>query len=272
VDEGGLMLDEQVKVRRKGEFEMVSPSEVDYVDVSPQQLVSPAAGLIPFLEHDDANRALMGSNMQRQSVPLLTTEPALVTTGMEEIAARDSRVMVVAEEEGVVDKVDAESIKIGKKVYHLQKFMRSNAGTCVNQRPIVEAGEKVKKGQIIADGPGTSGGEIALGRNVLAAYMPWRGYNFEDAIVLSEKLLKDDLYTSLHVEKFEVGARDTKLGREEITRDIPSIGEEALSNLDEGGVIRIGAGVKPNDILVGKIPPKSETELLPEERLLRAIF
>lgn len=272
VDEKGLMLDEQVKVRRKGEFEMVSPREVDYADVSPQQLVSPAAGLIPFLEHDDANRALMGSNMQRQSVPLLATEAALVSTGMELKTARDSRVMLIAEEAGTVDEVDAQSIKIGNTVHQLKKFMRSNAGTSINQRPIVRAGQKVKKGQVIADGPGTSGGEMALGRNVLAAYMPWRGYNFEDAIVLSEKLLKEDLYTSLHVEKFEVGARDTKLGREEITRDIPNIAEEALNNLDEEGVIRIGAEVKPNDILVGKITPKSETELLPEERLLRAIF
>lgn len=272
VDKSGKMLDEQVQARHRGDFKMVSPREVQFVDVSPRQLVSVAAGLIPFLEHDDANRALMGSNMQRQAVPLLTTEAPLVATGLEKKAALDSRVMVVAQEDGVVEKVDATSIKIGKDVCHLQKFARSNAGTCSNQRPLISNGQKVKKGQIIADGPATAQGELALGKNVLVAFMPWRGYNFEDAIVISERLVKDDAYTSIHIEKYEIGARDTKLGREEITRDIPGVGEEALQNLDAEGVIRIGSEVKPNDILVGKITPKSETELLPEERLLRAIF
>jgi DNA-directed RNA polymerase subunit beta len=272
VDKDGKMLDEKVQARQKGDFTMAPPAEVHLVDVSPKQLVSVAAGLIPFLEHDDANRALMGSNMQRQAVPLLTSEPALVSTGLEERTALDSRVMVTAEEDGVVERVDAEGIRIGKKTYPLMKYLRSNAGTCVNQRPIVVRGQKVKKGQVIADGSGTAQGQLALGRNVLVSFLPWRGYNFEDAIVISERLLKEDTFTSVHIEKFEVGARDTKLGREEITNDIPNAGEEALRNLDEEGVIRIGAEVKPNDILVGKLTPKSETELLPEERLLRAIF
>ncbi|MFH1038645.1 MAG: DNA-directed RNA polymerase subunit beta [PVC group bacterium] len=272
VDEEGRMIDDLVKVRKGGDTMMADPKTVEFVDVSPKQLVSVAAGLIPFLEHDDANRALMGSNMQRQAVPLLTTEAPLVATGMEKKVARDSRVILIAEEDGIVKKVDAGSITIDKHVYHLRKFARSNAGTCNNQRPIVTIGQKVKKGQVIADGAATAGGELALGKNVLVAFMPWRGYNFEDAIVINERLVKEDAYTSIHIEKYEIGSRDTKLGREEITRDIPGIGDEALMNLDAEGVIRIGAEVKPKDILVGKITPKSETELLPEERLLRAIF
>jgi len=266
--------------------------KVDYMDVSPKQVVSVAAGLIPFLEHDDANRALMGSNMMRQGVPLLKTESPFVGTGIEGRVARDSKTVVVAEGDGIVASVDSKWIVVTpdgelpprfprsrqsdpKKdlwVYHLRKFMRSNAGTCFNQRPIVRKGDKIKVGDILADGAGTQLGELALGKNVLVAFMPWNGYNFEDAILLSQKLIKEDVYTSVHIEEFEVTARDTKLGPEEITRDIPNVGEEALANLSHNGVIRIGAEVKPGDILVGKITPKSETELAPEEKLLRAIF
>jgi DNA-directed RNA polymerase subunit beta len=261
------------------------------MDVSPKQLVSVAAGLIPFLEHDDANRALMGSNMQRQAVPLLVTEAPLVATGLEDRVAKDSRAVIVAEEAGKVASVTGNQIIItkdgklpeGRKrikndpaegiyVYQVRKFMRSNAATCINQKILVGRGDTIKKGQVIADGPCTSGGELALGRNVLCAFMPWNGYNFEDAILISERIVKDDVFTSIHIDEFEVGARDTKLGPEEITRDIPNLGEEALKNLGPDGVIRIGAEVKPGDILVGKITPKSETELAPEERLLRAIF
>ena len=261
------------------------------MDVSPKQLVSVAAGLIPFLEHDDANRALMGSNMQRQAVPLLVSEAPFVGTGLEGRIARDSKVCILAEEAGVVASVTAQRIVITKNgempdgkrklvtdpenhlwVYELRKFMRSNAGTCFNQKPIVALGEKIKKGQVLADGPACEGGELALGRNVLVAFMPWCGYNFEDAILVNEKLVKEDTYTSIHIEEYECGARDTKLGPEEITRDIPNVGEEALKNLGHDGVIRIGAEVKPGEILVGKITPKGETELAPEERLLRAIF
>jgi DNA-directed RNA polymerase subunit beta len=261
------------------------------MDVSPKQLVSVAASLIPFLEHDDANRALMGSNMQRQAVPLLVTEAPLVATGLEERVARDSRAVIVAEEGGKVASVNGNLIVVtpdgkvpeGKKriktdaekgiyVYQVRKFMRSNAATCINQKILVKKGETIKKGQVIADGPCTQGGELALGRNVLVAFMPWNGYNFEDAILISERIVKEDIFTSIHIDEFEVGARDTKLGPEEITRDIPNLGEEALKNLGPDGVIRVGAEVKPGDILVGKITPKSETELAPEERLLRAIF
>jgi DNA-directed RNA polymerase subunit beta len=282
----------KVTVRQDGEFLEVAASEVHYMDVSPKQVISIAAGMIPFLEHDDANRALMGSNMQRQGVPLLQAESPFVGTGIEERVARDSKIVVVAEESGVVASVDARRIvttadgqlprnfdknpksdpKNGVHVYELRKFMRSNAGTCFNQKPIVKKGQKVKIGDIIADGPSTDKGEMALGRNVLVAFMPWNGYNFEDAILISEKALKDDIFTSIHIQEFEVTARDTKLGPEEITRDIPNVGEEALKNLDHNGVIRVGAEVKPGDILVGKITPKSETELAPEEKLLRAIF
>ncbi|QYM79727.1 DNA-directed RNA polymerase subunit beta [Horticoccus luteus] len=278
----------KVTVRKDGEFLEVPADEVDFMDVSPKQVISIAAGMIPFLEHDDANRALMGANMQRQGVPLLQAEAPFVGTGIEERVARDSKIVVVAEEAGVVAAVDAKRIVItrdgdlprnlkndpknGVRIYELRKFMRSNAGTCFNQRPIVKQGQKIKAAQIIADGPSTDQGEMALGRNVLVGFMPWNGYNFEDAILISEKVLKEDIFTSIHIQEFEVTARDTKLGPEEITRDIPNVGEEALKNLDHNGVIRIGAEVKPGDILVGKITPKSETELAPEEKLLRAIF
>lgn len=292
IDEKGRFLTEQVVCRgRGGEFVDVPPAQVNYMDVSPKQLVSVAASLVPFLEHDDANRALMGSNMQRQAVPLLVTEAPLVGTGMEEKVARDSCAVVVAEGPGIVASATATRIVItpdgklpegrrkikhepekGIYVYELRKFVRSNAGTCFNQKPLVRKGQHIKKGQIIADGPCTAGGELALGRNVLVAFLPWSGYNFEDAILISERLVKDDVFTSIHVEEFEVSARDTKLGPEEITRDIPNLGEDALKNLGPDGVIRIGAEVGPGDILVGKITPKGETELAPEERLLRAIF
>src|SRR6266850_1700122 len=291
MDAKGHFTGEKVSVRYRGDFLEVEPSKVHYMDVSPKQLVSVAAGLIPFLEHDDANRALMGSNMQRQAVPLLQSDSPLVGTGLEGRIARDSKVCIVADEAGVVASVDARRIIVtkdgempeGKRkivtdpedhlwVYELRKFMRSNAGTCFNQKPIVKRGEKIKKGQVLADGPCCENGELALGRNVLVAFMPWCGYNFEDAILVNERLVKEDVYTSIHVDEFEAGARDTKLGPEEITRDIPNVGEEALKDLGHDGVIRVGAEVKPGDILVGKITPKGETELAPEERLLRAIF
>jgi DNA-directed RNA polymerase subunit beta len=291
IDDKGHFTTERVTCRKKGDFIDVEPNQVDYMDVSPKQLVSVAAGLIPFLEHDDANRALMGSNMQRQAVPLLVTESPFVATGLEERVARDSRAVLVSEEAGKVASVTGDQIIItedgkvpeGKKkikhdpangvyVYRVRKFMRSNAATCINQKILVTKGDHVKKGQVIADGPCTQAGELALGRNVLCAFMPWNGYNFEDAILISQHIAKDDIFTSIHIDEFEVGARDTKLGPEEITRDIPNLGDEALKNLGSDGVIRIGAEVKPGDILVGKITPKSETELAPEERLLRAIF
>src|SRR5919205_254757 len=291
VDGRGHFTGEKVSVRYRGDFLEVEPGKVHYMDVSPKQLVSVAAGLIPFLEHDDANRALMGSNMQRQGVPLIVSEAPLVGTGLEAKVARDSHAVSLAMDSGKVASVTADQIIVtkdgevpeGRKklktdpeagvyVYELRKFMRSNAGTCVNQKPIVHKGQHVKKGQIIADGPNTEHGELALGRNVLVAFMPWNGYNFEDAIMISGKVVKEDIYTSIHIGEFEIGARDTKLGPEEITRDIPNVSEEALRNLGPDGVVRVGAEVKPGDILVGKITPKSETELAPEERLLRAIF
>jgi DNA-directed RNA polymerase subunit beta len=291
IDDKGKFTTDRVACRGRGESVDVEPARVDYMDVSPKQLVSVAASLIPFLEHDDANRALMGSNMQRQAVPLLVTESPLVATGLEERVARDSRAVIVAEEAGKVLSVTGNQIIItqdgkpaeGKKriktdpqkgifVYPVRKFMRSNAATCINQKILVKKGETVKKGQVISDGPCTQGGELALGRNVLVAFMPWHGYNFEDAILISERIVKEDVFTSIHIDEFEVGARDTKLGPEEITRDIPNLGDEALKNLGPDGVIRVGAEVRPGDILVGKITPKSETELAPEERLLRAIF
>jgi DNA-directed RNA polymerase subunit beta len=290
-DDNGKFLSEKVAVRSGGDFLEVEPDKVHYMDISPKQLVSVAASLIPFLEHDDANRALMGSNMQRQGVPLLVSESPLVGTGMEGKVARDSRAVIVSEGNGKIASVSADQIIVtqsgempdakkklrhdpeeGVYIYDLRKFMRSNAGTCVNQRPIVCKGEAVKKGQVIADGPNCEKGELALGRNVLVAFMPWNGYNFEDAIAISEKVVKEDIYTSIHIDEFEIGARDTKLGPEEITRDIPNVSEEALRNLGPDGVVRIGAEIRPGDILVGKITPKSETELAPEERLLRAIF
>ncbi len=301
IDETGKFTTERITAREAGgEFIEVSPTDADlaYMDVSPKQLVSVAAGLIPFLEHDDANRALMGSNMQRQGVPLLVSEAPLVGTGLEAKAARDSRAVIVAELDGIVAAATAEmivttpdgtlpvpdekflsepesvktNVEKGIMAYPLRKFMRSNASTCINQKPLCRRGQKIKKGDVLADGPNTDHGELALGRNVLVAFMPWNGYNFEDAIVISEKVAKEDIYTSIHISEFDVAARDTKLGPEEITRDIPNVGEDALKNLDHDGIIRIGAEVKPGDILVGKITPKSETELAPEERLLRAIF
>ncbi len=291
IDDKGHFVTDKVSCRCKGDFIDVDPAKVDYMDVSPKQLVSVAAGLIPFLEHDDANRALMGSNMQRQAVPLLRTEAPFVATGLEERVARDSRAVLVADEAGKVASITGDFVVVtrdgklpeskralktdadtGVHVYRVRKFMRSNAATCINQKVLVSKGDTIKKGQILADGPCTQGGELALGRNVLCAFMPWNGYNFEDAILISERIVKDDVFTSIHIDEFEVGARDTKLGPEEITRDIPNLGEEALKNLGPDGVIRIGAEVKPGDILVGKITPKSETELAPEERLLRAIF
>ncbi len=285
LDEKNRFRNPLVSVRYKAEFLEVPPEQVDYMDVSPKQVVSIAAGLIPFLEHDDANRALMGANMMRQAVPLLNTERPYVATGLESRAAHDSRVTVTAVEPGIVAYVSADSVIVSKdgkmppkrtftnaRIYRLQKFRRSNAGTCFNQKPIVTMGQKIKVGDVLADGPATSGGEVALGKNLLVAFMPWCGYNFEDAILISERVVREDVFTSIHVSEFEVGARDTKLGPEEITRDIPNVGEEALKNLGPDGVIRCGAEVKPGDILVGKITPKSETELAPEERLLRAIF
>jgi DNA-directed RNA polymerase subunit beta len=286
MDKNGRLTHELVNVRQAGNFVLKHRNEVDYVDVSPKQLVSVAASLIPFLENDDANRALMGSNMQRQAVPLLRTAAPLVGTGMEEITARDSGAVIVCRRNGTVDSIDSERIivrvesaedghfsrEVGADIYTLTKFKRSNQNTCINQKPIVRKGDRVTKGQVLADGPCTEKGELALGRNVLVAFMPWRGYNFEDAILVSERLVKDDYYTSIHIEEFEIEARDTKLGPEEITRDIPNVSESFLKDLDEAGIIRIGAYVKPGDVLVGKVTPKGETQLTPEEKLLRAIF
>ncbi|HTY85669.1 MAG TPA: DNA-directed RNA polymerase subunit beta [Silvibacterium sp.] len=287
LDEKGHITEELVNARRQGNFVLVNRDEVDYVDVSPKQLVSVAASLVPFLEHDDANRALMGANMQRQSVPLLVSEAPFVGTGMEGVTARDSGAVILARRNGIVDSVDSERIiirvegehhptqlsrEVGSDIYQLIKFKRSNQNTCINQKPIVRQGDRVLKGQVIADGPCTEQGELGLGRNVLVGFMPWRGYNFEDAILISEKLVREDYYTSVHIEEFEIEARDTKLGPEEITRDIPNVSEHALRDLDESGVIRIGAKIKHNDILVGKVTPKGETQLTPEEKLLRAIF
>ena len=283
VDEYGNLTGDFVSARKNGEFLMVRPDEVTLIDVSPNQLVSVAASLIPFLENDDANRALMGSNMQRQAVPLMRTSAPLVGTGLERVVAADSGVTVVAKRSGIVDFVDAERIvvkvdhdaedlHVKPDIYKLTKYQRSNQNTCINQKPIVRRGDMVKAGDVIADGPATDMGELALGRNVVVAFMPWGGYNFEDAILLSERVAKEDLFTSIHIEQFECIARDTKLGKEEITRDIPNVGEEALKDLDTSGIIRIGAEVKPGDILVGKVTPKGETQLSPEEKLLRAIF
>jgi DNA-directed RNA polymerase subunit beta len=282
VDESGTFAREAVSCRKTGEFTMLPPDEVQMMDVSPNQLVSVAASLIPFLENDDANRALMGSNMQRQAVPLMVTEAPLVGTGMEAVVARDSGVTVVAKRDGAVESVDAARIVIkpdeeegastNVDIINLIKYQRSNQNTCINQKPIVRPGDRVRKGQVIADGPATDFGELALGRNVLVAFMPWGGYNFEDSILISERVVKEDIFTSVHIEEFECVARDTKLGKEEITRDIPNVGEEALKDLDEAGIVRIGAEVQADDIMVGKITPKGETQLSPEERLLRAIF
>jgi DNA-directed RNA polymerase subunit beta len=287
LDDKGRIAGELVNARKAGNFVLVNRDEVDYVDVSPKQLVSVAASLVPFLEHDDANRALMGANMQRQSVPLLRAQAPIVGTGMEGVTARDSGAVILAKRNGIIDSVDSERIivrvegehhpmqlsrEVGSDIYQLTKFKRSNQNTCINQKPIVKKGQRVVKGQVIADGPCTDFGELALGRNVLVAFMPWRGYNFEDAILVSEKMVKEDYYTSVHIEEFELEARDTKLGPEEVTRDIPNVSESTLRNLDEAGVIRIGASIKQGDIIVGKVTPKGETQLTPEEKLLRAIF
>jgi DNA-directed RNA polymerase subunit beta len=282
MDSGGRFTEELVSVRRQGDFRLVKPEDVTAIDVSPKQLVSVAAALIPFLENDDANRALMGSNMQRQAVPLIQADAPLVGTGMEAAVARDSGATIIARRAGVVDQIDGARIVVratnedettrGVDIYRLRKFMRSNQSTCINQRPLVRVGDVVHEGEIIADGPSTELGELALGRNVLVAFMPWNGYNFEDSILISERIARDDVFTSIHIEEFEVMARDTKLGQEEITRDIPNVGEEALKNLDEAGIVYIGAEVNPGDILVGKVTPKGESPMTPEEKLLRAIF
>ena len=282
MNSNGHFTQDLVSVRRQGDFRLVKPEDVTAIDVSPKQLVSVAAALIPFLENDDANRALMGSNMQRQAVPLIRADAPLVGTGMEAAVARDSGATIVARRPGVVDQIDGARIVVratsddgttkGVDIYRLRKFMRSNQSTCINQRPLVKVGDHVGEGDIIADGPSTELGELALGRNVLCAFMPWNGYNFEDSILISERIARDDVFTSIHIEEFEVMARDTKLGQEEITRDIPNVGEEALKNLDEAGIVYIGAEVNPGDILVGKVTPKGESPMTPEEKLLRAIF
>ena len=287
MDKAGQLTSETITAREAGEFVTTTPDTVDYLDVSPKQVVSVATALIPFLEHDDANRALMGSNMQRQAVPTIKSDSPLVGTGMEAVVARDSGYLAIAQRDGIVESVDARRIvvraggkekdekKKGSRIldtYDLVKFQRTNQNTCITQTPIVRVGQPVKEGQVLADGPSMDRGELALGKNVLVAFMPWGGYNYEDAILLSEKMVKDDTFTSIHIEEFEVEARDTKLGKEEITRDIPNLGDEALRNLDESGIVRIGAEVKPGDILVGKVTPKGETQLTPEEKLLRAIF
>ena len=287
LDNKNKFVKEIVDARQGGDFVLTPRDKINLMDVSPKQLISVAASLIPFLENDDANRALMGSNMQRQAVPLLRAEAPLVGTGMEGIVARDSGAVIIAEGDGEVISADASRIVVRSSekgrsnnrvmdskvdIYTLAKYQRSNQNTCINQRPLVATGDTIKKGQVIADGPSTENGELALGRNILVAFMPWDGYNFEDAIVISEKVVKEDIFTSVHIEEFEVEARDTKQGKEEITRDISNVGEEALKNLDDSGIIRIGASVKPNDILAGKITPKGETQLSPEEKLLKAIF
>ena len=283
LDDAGKFANDLVSTRQAGEYMLNTPENIDYIDVSPKQLVSVAASLIPFLENDDANRALMGSNMQRQAVPLLKADAPYVGTGIEEVVARDSGAAITAARGGIIDQVDATRIVVrvtdsmdagdpGVDIYRLRKFQRSNQNTCINQRPLVKVGDRVSMGEVVADGPSTDIGELALGKNVLVAFMPWNGYNYEDSILISERIVKDDVFTSVHIEEFEVAARDTKLGPEEITRDIPNVGEEALRNLDEAGIVYIGAEVGPSDILVGKITPKGESPMPPEEKLLRAIF
>lgn len=277
LDKDGKFINDRIRVRHRADITMVDKDQVDFVEVSPKQLVSVAAAMIPFLEHDDVKRSLMGANMQRQAVPLLTTESPIVGTGMEYRAARDSGITVMAKNDGIVERVTGEEIQIRNKkdeldVYHLRKFKRTNGGTCINQRPVVSVGERVKAGDLIADGPGTKNGEMALGKNVLIAFTTWEGYNYEDAVLINERLVKEDVYTSIHIEEYDCECRDTKLGPEEITRDIPNVGDDSLKDLDENGIIRIGAEVRPGDILVGKVTPKGETELTAEERLLRAIF
>ena len=283
LDDKGNFLNELVSTRQSGDYTLAPRENVDLIDVSPKQLVSVAASLIPFLENDDANRALMGSNMQRQAVPLLQAEAPLIGTGIEEVVARDSGAAIMARRGGIIDQVDAARIVVrvtedlepgdpGVDIYRMRKFQRSNQNTCINQRPLVKVGDTVQKGEVVADGPSTDLGELALGKNVVVAFMPWNGYNYEDSILISERIARDDVFTSIHIEEFEVAARDTKLGPEEITRDIPNVGEEALRNLDEAGIVYIGADVEPGDILVGKITPKGESPMTPEEKLLRAIF
>ena len=283
LDENGKFINDLVSTRQSGDYTLAPRESVDLIDVSPKQLVSVAASLIPFLENDDANRALMGSNMQRQAVPLLRAEAPLVGTGIEEKVAIDSGAAIQAKRAGIIDQVDAQRIVIratsdlelgdaGVDIYRLRKFQRSNQNTTINQKPLVKVGDTVAKGEVIADGPSTDMGELALGKNVVVAFMPWNGYNYEDSILISERIARDDVFTSVHIEEFEVAARDTKLGPEEITRDIPNVGEEALRNLDEAGIVYIGADVEPGDILVGKITPKGESPMTPEEKLLRAIF
>ena len=283
INSNGELANEFITCRVNGDVTLVAREDVDFIDVSPKQLVSVAAALIPFLENDDANRALMGSNMMRQAVPLLKAEAPLVGTGMESVVALDSGATVAAKREGIVEQVDAKRIvvratsetnlaKSGVDIYNLLKFQRSNQSTCINQRPLVKVGDIVHIGDIIADGPSTDLGELALGKNVLVAFMPWNGYNFEDSILISERIVRDDVYTSLHIEEFSVMARDTKLGPEEITRDIPNVGEESLRNLDEAGIVAVGAEIHAGDILVGKVTPKGESPMTPEEKLLRAIF
>ena len=283
LDQSGKFISDLVSTRQNGDYTLAPNESVDLIDVSPKQLVSVAASLIPFLENDDANRALMGSNMQRQAVPLLSAEAPLVGTGMEGVVARDSGAAIMAKRSGIIDQVDAQRIVIratadlelgdaGVDIYRLINFQRSKQNTCINQRPLVKVGQTFGKGEVIADGPSTDLGELALGKNVVVAFMPWNGYNYEDSILISERVARDDVFTSVHIEEFEVAARDTKLGPEEITRDIPNVGEEALRNLDEAGIVYIGADVEPGDILVGKITPKGESPMTPEEKLLRAIF
>lgn len=284
VDKKGRFTDDLVAVRHMNEFTVMPPERIDYMDVSPKQVVSIAAALIPFLEHDDANRALMGSNMQRQAVPTLVSDKPLVGTGMERYVARDSGVCVVAKRSGVVDSVDASRIVVRVNnseaqgdeapvdIYNLVKYTRSNQNTCINQRAIVNKGDIVERGDVLADGPSVDMGDLALGQNMRIAFMPWNGYNFEDSILVSERVVKEDRFTSIHIQELTCIARDTKLGSEEISADIPNVGESALSKLDESGIVYIGAEVEPGDILVGKVTPKGETQLTPEEKLLRAIF
>ena len=283
LNKDGSFIEDLVACRKNLNFELSSRENIDFIDVSPKQLVSVAAALIPFLENDDANRALMGSNMMRQAVPLIKPESPLVGTGIESDVALDSGVTIVAKRSGLVDKIDGKRIVVkatdvtdlsqsAVDIYNLSKFQRSNQNTCINQKPLVKVGDKIKKGDIIADGPATKLGELALGKNVTVAFMPWQGYNFEDSILISERCVTDDVFTSVHIEEYESMARDTKLGAEEITRDIPNVSEESLRNLDESGIVYVGAEVKPGDILVGKVTPKSETSSSPEEKLLRSIF
>jgi DNA-directed RNA polymerase subunit beta len=285
VDKDGKLVGDLIPAQKGGGVSLITPDQVDFMDVSPKQLVSASAALIPFLEHDDANRALMGSNMQRQAVPLLIPEAPIIGTGMERVVGRDSRVTIMARHDGIIESVDASRIilkyeeKKGSEesvtkidVYKLLKFRRSNQDTCINQRVIINEGDYVKKGDVLADGPSTDRGELALGKNVLVAFMPWRGYNYEDSVLVNERLVKEDVFTSVHIEELECVVRDTKLGKEEVTRDIPNVGDDALKDLDESGIVRIGATVRPGDILVGKVTPKGETQLTPEEKLLRAIF